>query len=206
MNSNINLNDLNTIIFKALQILYQDALTFQGRYGEYRYGFLTSSVLPQGQPPPIGVVTDQLLIQYGHSNIQKDRAINILYKLELISRQGLTSSPLNNLALTLSLLDASETDKTPLLFEILGNGIDTGFCNRLLQVAQNQLIQNQLASTNIADSNYLQNYYNFHRVDKTKMGVIQHNRNNQIWQLDTIIFLTIGLSNCLTQSKIIQQI
>jgi hypothetical protein len=206
MNSNINLNDLNTIVFNALQILYQDALSFQGRYGEYRYGFLTSSVLPQGQPPPSGIITDQLLIQYSHNNVQKDKPFNIVYKLELLSRQGLVNSPLNNLALTISLIDTSETDKTPLLFEILGNGIDIGFCNRLLQQSQDQLIQNQLTNQSLANSNYLQNYYNFHRVDKTKMGVINHNRNNQIWQLDTIIFLTIGLSNCLTQSKIIQQI
>jgi hypothetical protein len=205
MNSNINYTDIQTICFRALQILYQDALTFQGRYGEYRYSFLSSTNFVQNQAPPVNATTDRLLIGYSHTNYQKDKPFNIAYKLELLYRQGLTKSPLNNLSLTLSLLDSSESDHTNLLFEILGNGIDSGICCRLLQEAQNQLIQEQLASS-IGNNQAIQNYYVFHKADKTKMSVINHSRNNQVWQLDTIVFLTVSLSNCLTQSQIIQQI
>jgi hypothetical protein len=197
MSPSIFLSELQQIIYLALTNLYDESCEYQNRWSKYKYQFLTSSPLIDGQPPPPTTLADNLNIEYAYSQTAVESRLNLYYDISKLTQKtsSTNQNPTEVYTLTIRFVDNGKatdglidtTDHTPDLFDILSTNLNGGLTVESLYKAQKTLLDSQIN----------ENFYDFHHFDKSRMQPTK-SRQNQSYILDTRMFIDISTNQILT--------
>jgi hypothetical protein len=186
----IFIDELENVVHKALKKLYDEAVIYKNGWGKYKYGFLSSKPIEDGQPPPLA---DLINIQRSKSKTAIKSRYQIYHSLRKLSSNTHTDNPRATLQLSIRIVDngaikgwesnPSTKDETSNLFDIISDNKYGGFTTQLLYDVQAILLTNQVN----------ENFYDFNTVDKSKMSN-QSKDIDKSYILDTTIFFDVTVN------------